>query len=456
MLKYFPGICMLVVSVAAFSQKDQVLTVEKIMRDPKWIGTSPTNPYWSADGKYLLFSWNPENAVSDSVYYVTANDLTPRKTTYSFRQQLTPASGIIYNTNRTSYSYAREGDIYFIDIKTKRERRVTETAEPESNMGFMMNDTRIAFVRNQNVFAWEITTGLTTQLTNFQRAGTAATASVSANLPRTGAGTGEETSRTGNPQEKWLATEQLQTSEVLKTRKQKRDLAAAAAKDFAKHKQLRTIMLDSRVLSNIVVSPDARFITYRLYKPDSNAKTTIIPNYVTESGFTTDIPGRTKVGNPGGIYQSYIFDTRKDTVLELKLADIPGITDLPDYLKDYPSRDSTKKKTTPRQVFVNGPFWNATATNAVVDIYSQDNKDRWLMLLDAETGKLKLLDRQRDEAWIGGPGISGVVPNTENWIDENTYWYQSETTGYSHLYLVHVKTGAKTALTSGRYEVRDV
>src|SRR5882724_7365814 len=38
------------------------LTVEKIMQDPKWIGTSPSDPYWSRDGKYLFFNWNPEKA----------------------------------------------------------------------------------------------------------------------------------------------------------------------------------------------------------------------------------------------------------------------------------------------------------------------------------------------------------------------------------------------------------
>src|SRR6185369_16820885 len=39
------------------------------------------------------------------------------------------------------------------------------------------------------------------------------------------------------------------------------------------------------------------------------------------------------------------------------------------------------------------------------------------------------------------------------WIDENTCWFQSEATGYSHLYKVDVTTGTKTPLTSGRYEI---
>src|SRR2546423_6023909 len=68
-------------STAFCQEKLQKLSVEKIMRDPKWIGSSPSNPYWSQDGKYLLFSWNPENASADSIYYITPTNLHPLKTT---------------------------------------------------------------------------------------------------------------------------------------------------------------------------------------------------------------------------------------------------------------------------------------------------------------------------------------------------------------------------------------
>ena len=46
------------------------------------------------------------------------------------------------------------------------------------------------------------------------------------------------------------------------------------------------------------------------------------------------------------------------------------------------------------------------------------------MLLDPATGKLKLMDHQHDEAWIGGPGIFNM-----GWIDEDHFWFQSEGTG---------------------------
>ncbi|UCC44383.1 MAG: hypothetical protein JSU65_00175, partial [Candidatus Zixiibacteriota bacterium] len=48
-------------SEAAHAGKPE-LTVEKIMRDPKWIGESPDWISWSEDSKSIYFWWNPENA----------------------------------------------------------------------------------------------------------------------------------------------------------------------------------------------------------------------------------------------------------------------------------------------------------------------------------------------------------------------------------------------------------
>lgn len=33
-----------------------------------------------------------------------------------------------------------------------------------------------------------------------------------------------------------------------------------------------------------------------------------------------------------------------------------------------------------------------------------DNKDRWIALLDVASQQLTVLDRQHDDAWVGGPG----------------------------------------------------
>ena len=209
-------------------------------------------------------------------------------------------------------------------------------------------------------------------------------------------------------------------------------------------------------MQGLQISPDARFVTYRLYQAPAGNKPTIVPDYVTESGYTTDLNTRTKVGNALGRYEFYVWDRQRDTLMLIKTDAIPGIQDLPDYAKDYPKRYEGKKPSS-RPVAIYGPYWNATGTYAIVDIRSQDNKDRWIMQLDAATGKLVPIDRQRDEAWIAGPGIGGGNFGTRiGWVNNELFYFQSEATGYSHLYVYDTKTQSKKALTSGNYEVQEL
>ncbi|MCU0405065.1 MAG: prolyl oligopeptidase family serine peptidase, partial [Chitinophagaceae bacterium] len=195
-------------------------------------------------------------------------------------------------------------------------------------------------------------------------------------------------------------------------------------------------------------------IAYRLSR-QSSGKNTIVPSYVTESGFTTDLNTRTKVGAPPAPSEVYIFDRVRDTVLALKTDSLPGIKDVPVFVKDYPKQwEEKNKKPTNRSLNVLLPIWNPSGKMAVADIRAIDNKDRWLTLINTETGELKVLDRQHDDAWIAGPGIGGSFGGGQSgWINDQTFWFKSEATGYSHLYIVDVITGGKKQLTDGNYEV---
>lgn len=408
----------------------QTLTVEKIMRDPKWIGSSPDNLSWGVDSKTVYFNWNPEKAMADSLYSITLAKQTPVKTKSTDRLLIAARGYGQYNKARTQLVYTYYGDVYLQDIASGKETRITRTAETETQVDFTMQDTRILFRRNRNLFTWEIGTGLIEQLTDFVHGAKPV-----------------ERKETLSAQDQFLKNQQLDLMQVLKDKKAKADAATAYTKSQPKAPQMRSLYLEDKELGEVQLSPDGRFVVYRLNAEPPGEKNTIVPNYVTETGYTTDIRSRSKVGAPWGNYESFVYDREKDTVIAIKTAAIPGITDKTDFAK----KDTGVAKK--RGVIISGPYWSEKGTYAVVDINSQDNKDRWIMLLDAAKGTLRLLDRQRDEAWIGGPGVGwGNI----GWVDEQTIWFQSEATGYSHLYTMNVATDKKQALTSGNYEVQDV
>ena len=95
------------------------------------------------------------------------------------------------------------------------------------------------------------------------------------------------------------------------------------------------------------------------------------------------------------------------------------------------------------------------ANMRLVIVDALDYKDRWIMKLDASTGNLTLLDRQHNDAWISG-GAPGIDDNTIGWLNATHFYYQSEASGYSHIYVADVNTGDKKQLTSGKWEVQNL
>lgn len=438
------------------------LTVEKIMRDPKWIGTSPSNVFWSADSKKIYFSWNPDKKISDSTYVYTIGSAAPVKASLQEVQLTQAINSATYNDKRSKMLYALRGDLYMVDVASNKTTRITQTQEQEFAPRFILNDEWVVYNRNQNLFGWHTESGITLQLSNIIKGSeTQATPTIVTGGGRFGGGASNQvrltTSGTINQtQEPWLRQQQLDMFDILRKRKEKREARAEFLRVNRDSVELRAIGIGEKNLQNLQISPDGRFVTYRLYTPPSRGKSTVVPDYVTETGFTTNIPARTKVGSPLGRYEFFIFDKTKDKLISVVAdsASIPGIMDQPDYVKDYPKQFGNHRAPV-RTVMINGPYWSQSGSAAIVDIRSQDNKDRWIMQLDAETGKLKLLDRQRDEAWIGGPGVSAFSARL-GWIDDAQFYFQSEASGYSHLYVYDVKGNTKKSLTTGKYEVQSV
>ncbi|GAB3955036.1 prolyl oligopeptidase family serine peptidase [Spirosoma harenae] len=424
------------------------LTVETIMQDPKnWVGTAPTNPIWSEDSKTLYFNWNPDKAKNDSLYKVTFASSgkgkpvmasKPVKVGSIERRALPTAPVAAYNKAYTKRLYDKQGDLFLLDVKSGTIRQLTNTVEIESDPNFSGDEQRVVFRRSNNLFSIDLKTGELEQLTDF----------------RPGA---KRPDPKPTDEEKFLKQDALRLSTVLQERKDKKDEGERISK-AERPKRPKEIYLEERLLQGPQLSPDGRFITYRLSKNPTNAKTAQVPNYVTESGYTEELNARTKVGAPLASQEFFVYDRVKDTVRVVSTKTIPGITDQPAYLKSTgkTKADSSKKQ---RAVTITGPLWSDDGKLAVINLRAVDNKDRWIMRFEPETQKLSLLDRQHDDAWIGGPGIQGFGPQPGNMnflADNQTLWFQSEADGYSHIYTVNVLTGEKKQLTKGKFEVQQV
>jgi dipeptidyl aminopeptidase/acylaminoacyl peptidase len=406
------------------------LTVKKIMQDPKtWIGTSPSAAYWSEDGKTLYFNWNPENNPGDSLYKIPSTGGTPIKVSLSERKAL-PARGGNYNKTKTQKVYAQYGDIFLHDIKLNKTTQLTNTIAIEGSPAFTADGKSITFISDNNLFLLNLANGSIKQMTDF----------------RQGA---ERRERKKSAQDEWLENDNIALIEVLQERKEKSEQRNEYNK-LLQVKRPKNFMLDGRFVGNITISPKQDFITFTLTKR-AESNNTIVPNYVAQSGYTENLNTRAKVGSAVNDQLMGIYNLDKDSIYFLKVDDLPGLDQQPEFKKDYLSANKAAK----RGVITQAPVWSEDGNYLVTNIRSKDNKDRWIVLVDLQNASTTVLDHQHDEAWIAGPGIGwtfggdllGFMP------DNKRIYFQSEASGYSHLYTLDVSSKNKKALTSGNYEV---
>ena len=140
------------VAIASWSQPSlDKLTVEKIMRDPKWIGTSPSNVFWSPDSKTIYFSWNPVNAAGDSLYKATLQNPVPVKVEKPERRILPVVSPfnppqfsyiMLFNKSRTKALFEKNGDIFIYDLTSKNTFQITNTSASESSPTFSKDEKK--------------------------------------------------------------------------------------------------------------------------------------------------------------------------------------------------------------------------------------------------------------------------------------------------------------------------
>ncbi|MCC8358390.1 S9 family peptidase [Salinimicrobium sediminilitoris] len=411
------------------------LTVEKIMQDPSWMGTFPSNITWGPNNDYIYFDYNPDKNPSDSLYRVSIeNPKQIKKVSWQEENKLLPSSGD-FNKARNMKVYTRDGDLYLYKLEKQEEQKLLELNGSISNPQFLNDETRLSFILADNAFVFDLESGGIKKLTNIN------------------SGTKEEKKEKElSAQEQWLQDENLELLEEVRKRHENKK-SQKTYRDLTAGPKPFTFYTGGKQVRNLTVSPTGNYVTFQLIS-STDAKDTGVPDYTDLSGFTVNLPARSKVGGGQTTMEAMIYNLEKDTVYQVRTENLPGIKDLPDYVQDYPEKVWAEEV---REVYSYGPWFSNDGKKAVMVIRSQDNKDRWIARLDLETGELKSLDRQRDEAWIAGPGIGYSWSGGDiGWLNDNeNIYFQSEESGYSHLYLLNVNSGKKKQLTKGDFEVFD-
>ncbi|MDQ2767115.1 MAG: prolyl oligopeptidase family serine peptidase [Gemmatimonadota bacterium] len=395
-------------------------TIKGIMRGHDLVGRTPSDVRWSADSKWIYFAWNPPgtNPREPLVPYRVRAEAGAAPESLSVAQMDSAgplaADGDL-STDRGMRAAEWGGDIYVVNLRTGALRRLTNTVARETDPHFDRGAKHVFFVRDNNVFAFDLSTGEEKQLSDIRL----------------------------GPKPKDKDDEKL-TAQRAALEAQQRELLGAVRDEVhldSLRKQLKaesdslkpaTLWLrKDETVNNISVSPSGNaLLLVTTIAAGDKQKVTDIPHYVSKSGYTEPQKSREKVGDVlDGGRVAYIPITRGDPVW---LALVAGDT-----------------VNAPGLAQVDG--WSDDGAIALVFVVSPDWKTRYIYTVGAK-GALSALDTLRDSAWVDGPafGEAGFVDGGKR------IWFVSEADGYAHLYTMSSTGGDKKQLTRGKWEVDDV
>ncbi len=410
------------------------LTVDSIMRGPELVGYAPDSLRWSADSRTLYFDWRKPGEDEASTYVVARDGGTPTKLTDDQKKNVPPANGR-WDKARKRVLFADRGDIVMIDASGGR-KSITRTTAGEASPRWARNDTAVTYVREGNLFLVPVDGS--------------ATPGVAATQQLTDVGPAKADPRLTDSQ-KFIREEEEKLLEAVKEQKDKKK----KAEEKAKADKLPAFELQERQTAmDLMLSPDDTHVFVLVSERPAGARTVIVPNYVTETGYTEDIPGRTAVGDAQNRTLLAILNLKTGKTAWADGSFAPPVDEPPPATPPGQAAPGPGKKAE-REIRWSMPDVSDDGKLAVAGARSADNKDRWYVTLDAETGKTRVVDTLHDEAWIREAGAGFGSSGVEFLPDNRRTWFLSERDGWMHLYTLDLGDSSAKAkqLTSGKWEI---
>lgn len=410
----------------------QTLKMEEIMKGNDFIGNLPENERWSLDGTTIYFDWNPNKEWGNSTYFWKKGMKAPQKA--SKEEAKFSKLRMLQKEGTGIYYFVDKGQLFSYSIKDKKTQKIYQHSVPVSSLQIGKDLGILFFKQSDNLFKFDTKLGSLVQLTNFKK------------------GKSDD-----KPKEKetFLKEQQKELFQFVRDQEEKEKWNTANEDpklDFPK-----PYFVGKNTIEATKVSPKGDFVTFRL-REESDLKQEEMEVFITADGYNKSKATKSKVSTNNLVNTKMgIYNVAKDTVYTVNFSSLSHIQDVPEYFKLYEKNKNADKKD--KLIVAQAPIYNEDGSYVIVEIRSQDNKDRWLVNLNLATGSFKEIEHQHDEAWIGGPGIPSYAfsSGTLGFLADNeTIYFQSEKTGYSHLYTYNLRTNKKVQLTQGNWEVRGV
>ncbi|MES1260352.1 MAG: alpha/beta fold hydrolase, partial [Acidobacteriota bacterium] len=398
------------------------LTIDNIMRGANLVGYEPAQILWSGDSAKIYFRWkkaaDPVAAPFDT--YVVNRDGTGLRKLTDDEVRLVPPAAAAVNEDRTLSVFSQDGDLIVVENATGKRRQVSKTSDAETDPRFLPGGRRISFQRGGNLFTLSLDNGELEQVTDIR-------STAASETPK------------GTEAQEYLKKEQQEMFEVVRERLKYKEEAEARQKKLAARKPFHLAARQS--IGQMQLSPDGKYVLALVTEVPNGSKNSNVPNWITDSSFPEDIPGRSRVGDSLSHRHLAVIDV---TTGEVKSVDHGEAGNPAARIEDGGNCSGSGGAFGQTQPV----YFSPDGTKAVFGARSQDNKACWYFALDIAGAKARVIASEKDAAWIGGPGGGA------GWLGDNqTFYFTSERDGFNHLYEVPYEGGEPRQMTAGKFEI---
>src|SRR5262245_15883435 len=120
------------------------LTLERIMADPDWIGPPVERPYWSLDGRSILFSLKRAGSPVRDLHRVAASGGAHRPVPAADLADL-DAQNPVFDPARKRAAFIRNGDVFVRDLGNRKLTQATRSTVTEAAPRFSADGAQLLF-----------------------------------------------------------------------------------------------------------------------------------------------------------------------------------------------------------------------------------------------------------------------------------------------------------------------
>ncbi len=430
------ALSLLLAPLAAAADAAAPLTIEQVMADPDWIGPPVESAWWAWNGAEVQYPLKRAGSPLRDVYRQPVDGGAAQPVADAARATL-DAPNPVYDANRSRMAFVRDGNVFVRDLRNGELSQLSRSNAAASRPQFAVDGGLIWRVGN-DWYHWS-----------------AATGTVQAAMPKA------ERDPATPPKADTLRDHQLSVLATLQRDREQKEALREQAEALRRADPTRApapLYFGSDVdIVDSALSPDGRhLLVVTQAKGADEGKSAPLPRYVTESGYVETQEARTLVGRNEPLAQAlWLADAATGKVQPLAFDALPGIADDPLAALRKAAGQPALKGQRALRIETDGDgmgpaiHWSADGRQAAVLLRAVDNKDRWIATVDAD-GDAGLQPRHR----LTDPGWINWSFNDFGWMpDDRTLWLLSEQSGWSQLYTVGTDGKAKLRSGGGHWEV---